>query len=93
MSYKNVLFFVLGIFFLQWLLRLRYYWQAETGHLDLLNRKQDIRHCLIPSYSSRIKTEIKACKECKKIRTLQLAIPENEGYSGYVELDRPLLQW
>ena len=91
MSYKTVLFFVLGIFaFCSGCSDLGYYWQAASGHLDLLNRKQDIQELLdSPHTPAELKRKLKLVKSVRKFALLQLAIPENEGYSGYVELDRP----
>ncbi len=93
MSYKNVLFFVLGIFaFCSGCSDLGYYWQAASGHLDLLNRKQDIQALLdSPHTPAELKRKLKLVKSVRKFALLQLAIPENEGYSGYVELDRPFV--
>jgi len=92
-SYKNVLFFVLGIFaFCSGCSDLGYYWQAASGHLDLLNRKQDIQALLdSPHTPAELKRKLKLVKSVRKFALLQLAIPENEGYSGYVELDRPFV--
>ena len=93
MSYKNVLFFVLGISaFCSGCSDLGYYWQAASGHLDLLNRKQDIQALLdSPHTPAELKRKLKLVKSVRKFALLQLAIPENEGYSGYVELDRPFV--
>ena len=93
MSYKNVLFFVLGISaFCSGCSDLGYYWQAATGHLDLLNRKQDIQALLdSPHTPAELKRKLKLVKSVRKFALLQLAIPENEGYSGYVELERPFV--
>ena len=90
-SYKTVLFFVLGILtFCSGCSDLGYYWQAASGHLDLLNRKQDIQALLdSPHTPAELKRKLKLVKSVRKFALLQLAIPENEGYSGYVELDRP----
>ena len=93
MSYKTVLFFVLGILtFCSGCSDLGYYWQAASGHLDLLNRKQDIQALLdSPHTPAELKRKLKLVKSVRKFALLQLAIPENEGYSGYVELDRPFV--
>ena len=91
MSYKTVLFFALGILtFCSGCSDLGYYWQAASGHLDLLNRKKDIQELLdSPHTPAELKRKLKLVKSVRKFAILQLAIPENEGYSGYVELDRP----
>ena len=91
MSYRTVLFFALGVLtFCSGCSDLGYYWQAASGHLELLNRKQDIQELLdSPHTPAELKRKLKLVKSVRKFAIQQLAIPENEGYSGYVELDRP----
>ena len=90
-SYRTVLFFALGVLtFCSGCSDLGYYWQAASGHLELLNRKQDIQKLLdSPHTPAELKRKLKLVKSVRKFAIQQLAIPENEGYSGYVELDRP----
>ena len=90
-SYQTVLFFALGVLtFCSGCSDLGYYWQAASGHLELLNRKQDIQELLdSPHTPAELKRKLKLVKSVRKFAIQQLAIPENEGYSGYVELDRP----
>ena len=53
-------------------------------------RKQDIQELLdSPHTPAELKRKLKLVKSVRKFAIQQLAIPENEGYSGYVELDRP----
>ncbi len=89
--YRTVLFFALGVLtFCSGCSDLGYYWQAASGHLELLNRKQDIQELLdSPDTPAELKRKLKLLKSVRKFAIKQLAIPKNEGYSGYVELDRP----
>ena len=91
MSYQTVLILILGILtFCSGCSDLGYYWQATSGHLDLLSRKQDIQELIdSPNTASELKRKLKLVKSVRKFAMKQLAIPENDGYSGYVELDRP----
>ena len=91
MSYQTTLFLTLGILtFCGGCSDLGYYWQAASGHMDLLSRKQDIQELIdSPNTPSPLKRKLKLVKSVRKFAIQQLAIPENEGYSGYVELDRP----
>ena len=91
MSYQTVLLLIFGILtFCGGCSDLGYYWQAASGHLDLLSRKQDIQELIdSPNTASELKRKLKLVKSVRKFAMKQLAIPENEGYSGYVELDRP----
>ena len=91
MSYKTVLFLILSILtFCSGCSDLGYYWQATSGHLELLSRKQDIQELIdSPNTALELKRKLKLVKSVRKFAIQQLAIPENEGYTGYVELDRP----
>ena len=91
MSYQTVLFLILGILtFCGGCSDFGYYRQAASGHLDLLSRKQDIQELIdSPNTASELKRKLKLVKSIRKFAMEQLAVPENDGYSGYVELDRP----
>ena len=91
MSYKTFLFLALGILtFCSGCSDLSYYWQAASGHLDLLSRKQEIQELIdSPNTASELKRKLKLIKSVRKFAIQQFDIPENKGYSGYVELDRP----
>ena len=91
MSYQTVLLLIFGILtFCGGCSDLGYYWQAASGHLDLLSRKQQIQELIdSPNTASELKRKLKLVKSVRKFAIQQLAIPENEGYTGYVELDRP----
>ncbi len=91
MRYEIVLFLTLGILtFCSGCSDLGYYWQAASGHLDLLSRKQDIQELIdSPNTTSELKRKLKLVKSVRKFVVQKLAMPENNGYSGYVELERP----
>ncbi len=91
MSCKTVLFLILGILtFCNGCSDLGYYWQAASGHLELLSRKQEIQELIdSPETALELKRKLRLVKSVRKFAIQQLAIPENEGYTGYVELDRP----
>ncbi|HHZ78628.1 MAG TPA: aminopeptidase, partial [Candidatus Lambdaproteobacteria bacterium] len=57
----TVLLLSLGaVFILSGCSDLGFYWQAASGHLDLLNRKQDIRELLnSPETSPELKQKLK----------------------------------
>ena len=68
---------------------LGFYWQAAFGHLDLLNRKQDIRELLeSPETSPELKRKLKLVESVRAFAVSQMALPENESYTGYVDLGR-----
>ena len=69
---------------------LGFYWQAVSGHMDLLNRKQDIRELLeSPGTSPELKRKLKLVESVRTFAIQQMAFTDNEGYTGYVDLGRP----
>ena len=91
MSFKTVSFFTLGLLiFCGGCSDIGYYWQAASGHLELLSRKQNIQELInSPNTEPELKRKLNLVKSVRKFAIQQLDIPENEGYSGFVELDRP----
>ena len=56
----------------------------------MLSRKQEIKELIdSPNTASELKRKLKLIKSVRKFAIQQFDIPENKGYSGYVELDRP----
>ncbi|MBC8259173.1 MAG: aminopeptidase [SAR324 cluster bacterium] len=67
-----------------------FYWQAASGHLDLLNRKQDIQELLNSSETApELRRKLKLVESVRSFAVQQMSLPKNEGYTGYVELGRP----
>ena len=87
----TVLLLSLGaVFILSGCSDLGFYWQAASGHLDLLNRKQDIRELLnSPETSPELKQKLKLVESVRTFVIVEMALPDNEGYTGYVDLGRP----
>ena len=68
---------------------LGFYWQAASGHLDLLNRKEDISELLdSPETSPELKSKLKLVESVRAFVVSHMAFPKNEGYTGYVDLGR-----
>jgi predicted aminopeptidase len=88
---RTLVFFALGaLTFLSGCSDLGYYWQAASGHLELLGRKQDIQELLdSPHTSAELKRKLNLVKSVRTFAVQQLSFPDNQGYTGYVELDRP----
>jgi len=87
----TVLLLSLGaVFILSGCSDLGFYWQAASGHLDLLNRKQDIRELQnSPETSPELKQKLKLVESVRTFVIVEMALPDNEGYTGYVDLGRP----
>ena len=78
-----------SVIFLSGCSDLGFYWQAASGHLDLLNRKQNIRELLdSPETSLKLKRKLKLVESVRTFAVSQMALPENEGYTGYVDMGR-----
>ena len=87
------LFITLGaLFFLIGCSDLGFYWQAASGHLELLNRKQDIQELLeSPETSPVLKRKLKLVESVRKYAVLKMGLPENTAYTAYVDLGRPFV--
>jgi predicted aminopeptidase len=85
------LFLTLGVvFFLSSCSDLGFYWQAASGHLDLLNRKQDIQELLAsPETSTELKRKLKLVESVRTFAVVRMGLPDNAAYTAYVDLGRP----
>ena len=87
------LFITLGaLFFLIGCSDLGFYWQAASGHLELLNRKQDIQELLeSPETSPVLKRKLKLVESVRKFAVVKIGLLENTAYTAYVDLGRPFV--
>ena len=93
MRFKKLLFLTFGVvFFLSSCSDLGFYWQAATGHLDLLNSKQDIQELLDSSATStNLKRKLKLVESVRTFAIGRMGLPDNEAYTAYVDLERPFV--
>ena len=71
---------------------LGFYWQAASGHIELLNRKQDIDELIkSPNTSRELKRKLKLAESVRNFAGDKMGLPQNTSYTGYVELDRPFV--
>ena len=87
------LFLTLGVvFFLSSCSDLGFYWQAASGHLDLLNTKQDIQKLLDSSATStELKRKLKLVESVRTFASRRMGLPDNAAYTAYVDLGRPFV--
>lgn len=87
------LFLILGaVFFLSSCSELGFYWQAASGHLELLNHKQDIQELLeSPETSAELKRKLKLVESVRTFASGNMGLPDNAAYTAYVELGRPFV--
>jgi len=88
---EKIIFLTLGVvFFLSSCSDLGFYWQAASGHLDLLNRKQDIQELLAsPETSTELKRKLKLVESVRTFAVVRMGLPDNAAYTAYVDLGRP----
>ena len=66
-----------------------FYWQAASGHISLLNRKQDIQKLMnSPKTPKELKRKLKLVESTRSFAKKHLTISLNQAYTGYVELKR-----
>jgi predicted aminopeptidase len=87
------LFLTLGaVFFLSSCSELGFYWQAASGHLELLNQKQDIQELLeSPETSAELKRKLKLVESVRTFASGNMGLPDNAAYTAYVDLGRPFV--
>ena len=66
---------------------LSYYWQATRGHLDLLQRKQEIQSLLLDNKTDpELRKKFQLLSEVRSFASTELNLPSGNGYKSYVEL-------
>ena len=66
---------------------LSYYWQATQGHLDLLQRKQEIRSLLLDNTTDLgLRKKLQLLSKVRRFASKELNLPSGNGYKSYVEL-------
>ena len=89
-SFRGFSVFLISFIFLGGCSELGFYWQAATGHLSLLNSKQDIQELMdSPNTSPELKRKLKLVESTRRFAKHQLTISVNGAYTGYVDLEKP----
>jgi predicted aminopeptidase len=66
---------------------LSYYWQATHGHLDLLQRKQNIQNILLDNATDpELRKKIQLLSHVRQYASTELKLPSGNGYKSYVKL-------
>ncbi len=67
-----------------------YYWQAASGHLSILRKKQSVEELLThPDTPPALTEKLRLVREVQRFAHQELRLPERAGYTGYVDLQRP----
>lgn len=71
-----------------------YYWQAITGQLELLRKREPIEEVIAdPQADPSLKTTLTRIATMRRFAVDELGLPSNDSYSSYVALDRPYVVW
>ncbi len=66
-----------------------FYWQAASGHLDLLSRKQNIAELLKnPRTDAELKRKLTLVRKTRTFAGARLLLPDTGGYTSYVDTGR-----
>ncbi len=73
---------------------LGYYWQASSGHLALLSRKQPVAAVLQdPALGERQRIRLQQALDIRDYAEQQLALPVGDNYRHLVQLDGDYVSW
>ena len=71
-----------------------YYFQAATGHLSLLAKREPIAELLEdPGLDPVLRQRLTLVADAREFAVHDLALPDNGSYDSYVELDREFVVW
>ena len=73
---------------------LAYYAQAVSGQLGLLSRAQPVDRLIEdPATPAPLRERLALARSIRDYASKALALPDNESYRSYAELDRPYAVW
>lgn len=71
-----------------------YYSQAVGGHLDIMNRREPVAEILAdPASSPELRRRLEDSQLMRDFASTELALPRNDSYRSYVDLNRPYVVW
>ena len=73
---------------------LPFYWQAASGHLELLRKRTPIEVVLEdPTQPPDVKQALQRVVAMRAFAVENLGLPDNRSYRSYVDLERPYVVW
>jgi len=73
---------------------LPYYWQAASGHFDVLGKRTPIETVLAdPQQPPDVKQALRLVLDMRHFAVATLDLPDNRSYRSYVDLQRPYVVW
>ncbi len=71
-----------------------YYYQAVSGHLDLVSKERPIDEVLTDTDTTdELKQKLNLARQAREFATIQLSLPDNDSYKTYADLERPYVVW
>ncbi len=71
-----------------------YYLQSVNGHIDIHTKKQPISEVLVTEETDEIlQGKLKMVIDIRRFASEHLALPENDSYTEYADLDRDFVIW
>jgi len=71
-----------------------YYWQALSGQLEILNKRRPVESVLNdPATTADVRQKLELVKQLRNFASQRLALPENDSYRSYADLQRPFALW
>lgn len=73
---------------------LGYYWQAATGHLELMNQRHPVDEVLVdPDTSSDLRNRLETAQQAVDFAHEALNLPDNGSYRAYADIGRDFVVW
>lgn len=71
-----------------------YYWQSIGGHLRVMQAARPLEQWLDdPRTDPALRRRLELARDLRRFAVEQLALPDNDSYTRYVELNRPFVVW
>ena len=71
-----------------------FYWQAVSGHLDMMRRARPIDSVLAdPTTDAALRARLELSREMRAFASRELALPDNGSFTTYADLKRPYVLW
>jgi predicted aminopeptidase len=94
MSLRGALFATPVFFLLTGCASVTYYWQAVGGQIQILRNRKPMESILAdPTADAELKSSLETVQAIRRFATRELALPENDSYTTYVDLGRPYVVW
>lgn len=71
-----------------------YYWQAVSGHLDVLQRTRPVSEWIAaPETSETVRERLRLSQRIRDFAVTELKLPDNSSYRSYADLGRRYVVW